>query len=98
MEAEQTHQVNLTEELMQKLCQYISKADFSVVEFYNLEPELREHFPYNGGDEDWFVIMRDSKFLDDLPLPRWVEYLDASNEPDHYIVNETLHVFVGNHS
>lgn len=74
---------------------YASGPAFTVFR-WDLAPEtLRRLCCYNGGDEDWMVIVRKSD--DPEWTPSWLEHTDSCYEPDIYVLDEVV-IYVGSHA
>lgn len=71
-----------------------NKRYSSIYAWKDLDPNVQELFSFNGGDEDWLVIVRKGAFM--YP-PRWLEAISVDNNPDVYDLGDVL-VYVGSHA
>jgi hypothetical protein len=67
-----------------------------VVFRWDLAPEsIRKLCCYNGGDEDWMIIVKSSD--DPEWIPNWLEHTDSCYEPDVYVLDGVV-IYVGSHA
>lgn len=64
-----------------------------VWEFHKAPQLLQKLCNWNGGDEDWMVLMEEEPKY----LPGWIERLDSDSNPDVYLLNGAV-IYVGSHS
>jgi len=74
---------------------YTSNQAYMVFSWDLAPKSLRNLCCYNGGDEDWMVLIRNSDKSE--WIPRWLEHTDSCYEPDIYELDGVT-IYVGSHS
>jgi len=71
----------------------VKDSEFVVFEWDNAPEMLRNLCCYNGGDEDWMVLVRKEPEY----LPAWIWRMDSLEDPDTYVLNGIV-IYVGSHA
>jgi hypothetical protein len=69
---------------------------YAVVKTKHLHPKVRDTFPCNGGDEDWFVFVNKDYMYSPHYRPFWLDRTSTDDDPDEYDMG-TYMVYVGSH-
>ena len=65
-------------------------------DFYRFASIFRDAFCFNGGDEDWLVVVKKSNNNEPWE-PNWLNHTDTCLEPDTYDLGDHV-VYVGSHA
>ena len=64
-----------------------------VFSFYKAPKCLQKVCCFNGGDEDWMIIL----WQEFEWTPRWIEKTDSCEDPDIYIFGNAI-IYIGSHA